>query len=106
MLRGVSGGQKRRVTVGEMIIPPRVVKFMDAVSNGLDASTTFDIFRAIRHVSRTLGSTICVSLLQVISFYCLESYSFSPRQKSSIYLTKLFYLVKARSYTMVPRLKY
>lgn len=66
MLRGVSGGQKRRVTVGEMMIPPKAIKFMDAVSNGLDASTTYDIFRALRHISRTLGFTACVSLLQVI----------------------------------------
>jgi ABC-type multidrug transport system ATPase subunit len=65
MLRGVSGGQKRRVTVGEMLIPPKSIKFMDAVSNGLDASTTFDIFRALKHISRTLGFTACVSLLQV-----------------------------------------
>jgi ABC-type multidrug transport system ATPase subunit len=65
MVRGVSGGQKRRVTVGEMMIPPKSVKFMDAVSNGLDASTTFDIFRALRYISETLGFTVCVSLLQV-----------------------------------------
>jgi ABC-type multidrug transport system ATPase subunit/ABC-type multidrug transport system permease subunit len=64
MLRGVSGGQKRRVTVGEMLMPPKSMKFMDAVSNGLDASTTFDIFRALRHISQTLGFTACVSLLQ------------------------------------------
>jgi hypothetical protein len=35
------------------------------VSNGLDARTTFDIFNAIKYVSRILGTTICVSLLQV-----------------------------------------
>jgi ABC-type multidrug transport system ATPase subunit len=68
MVRGVSGGQKRRVTVGEMMMPPKSLKFMDAVSNGLDASTTFDIFRALRYTSDSLGFTVCVSLLQVTYF--------------------------------------
>jgi len=64
MLRGVSGGQKRRVTVGEMILPPRRIKFMDAVSNGLDSSTTYDIFKSIRLVTDVIGVTPVVSLLQ------------------------------------------
>lgn len=34
MIRGVSGGQKRRVTLAEMIIAPRIAKFMDSVTNG------------------------------------------------------------------------
>lgn len=88
-IRGVSGGQKRRVTVGEMVLPPRVIKFMDAVSNGLDASTTFDIFRSLKYVSRTLGTTICVSLLQVppaLLFPLLISSCCSLRQRSLICL--------------------
>jgi ABC-type multidrug transport system ATPase subunit len=65
MLRGVSGGQKRRVTVGEMAVAPRPIKFMDAVSNGLDAATTYDIFRAFRLFVNTIGVTMVTSLLQV-----------------------------------------
>jgi ABC-type Mn2+/Zn2+ transport system ATPase subunit len=76
----------RRVTLGEMLVPPRMVKFMDAVSNGLDASTTFDIFRSIKHVSRILGSTICVSLLQVPFPHIPLTNCSSLPQKCSIYL--------------------
>ena len=43
--RGISGGQKRRVTVGEMMVCPRSIRFMDSISNGLDAATTYDIIR-------------------------------------------------------------
>ncbi|CAM9211888.1 unnamed protein product [Ectocarpus fasciculatus] len=64
MLRGISGGQKRRVSVAEMMLPPRPLKFMDAVSNGLDAATTFQIFQAIRLFTDLIGVTTCVSLLQ------------------------------------------
>jgi ABC-type multidrug transport system ATPase subunit len=37
MIRRISGGQKRRVTVSEMVSCPRPLKLMDSVSNGLDS---------------------------------------------------------------------
>lgn len=67
MHRGISGGQKRRVTLGEMMLPPRAVKYMDAITNGLDASTALDIIRALRYLSDSLGITLVISLLQVKS---------------------------------------
>ena len=68
-VRGVSGGQKRRVTLGEMLMPPRPIRYMDAISNGLDAATTFDIVQALKLVTRTVGLTTVVSLLQVSHWY-------------------------------------
>ena len=64
MVRGVSGGQKRRVTTGEMIISPKPIKFMDAISNGLDSATTFDIIRATKSVADNLEATFVIALLQ------------------------------------------
>jgi ABC-type Mn2+/Zn2+ transport system ATPase subunit len=69
-IRGISGGQKRRVTLGEMLMPPRSIRYMDAISNGLDAATTFDIIQALRLVTRSVGLTTVVSLLQVRSLRC------------------------------------
>ncbi|ETV89951.1 hypothetical protein H310_15211 [Aphanomyces invadans] len=46
MIRGVSGGQKRRVTVGEMMTGRATTLLLDEFSNGLDASTTYDIAKA------------------------------------------------------------
>ncbi len=66
-IRGVSGGQKRRVTLGEMLVPPRGPKFLDAISNGLDAATTFDIVQALKFATDTLEMTTVISLLQVIA---------------------------------------
>lgn len=65
MIRGVSGGQKRRVTLGEMLLPPRKIKFLDAISNGLDAATTYDIVQSLKFITQALGLTTVVSLLQV-----------------------------------------
>jgi ABC-type multidrug transport system ATPase subunit len=64
VIRGVSGGQKKRVTAGEMLVCPRPVKIMDSITNGLDAATAFDIVRTFRLMSRLLGMTILCSLLQ------------------------------------------
>lgn len=74
MIRGVSGGQKRRVTLGEMIMPPRSIKYMDAISNGLDAATTHDLTQAMKLITKRVGLTTVVSLLQV-SFIQIDAIS-------------------------------
>ena len=66
MIRGVSGGQKRRVTVGEMLSTVRPIMLMDCISNGLDTATTYDIIRSIRQDNRMTGKTVFISLLQVM----------------------------------------
>lgn len=65
VIRGVSGGQKKRVTVGEMLVCPRPVKILDSVTNGLDTATAVDIIRTFRDMSHILGMTFLCSLLQV-----------------------------------------
>ncbi|KAJ9537747.1 hypothetical protein OSB04_030480 [Centaurea solstitialis] len=42
MVRGISGGQKKRVTTGEMIVGPSNVLLMDEISTGLDK--TYELF--------------------------------------------------------------
>ena len=64
-LRGVSGGEKRRVTVGEIMMTPTRVKCFDAITNGLDSSTSFDIIRSFKIFSQVTGFTAVISLLQV-----------------------------------------
>jgi len=66
MLRGVSGGQKRRVTAGEFIVTPSKIKLFDAVTNGLDSATAYDIIRTMKLFSTTLQTTGVLSLLQVL----------------------------------------
>lgn len=64
MIRGVSGGQKRRVTTGEMLVSPKPIKLMDNISNGLDSATTFDIVYATKMVAEIQSATFVASLLQ------------------------------------------
>ncbi|XAR52749.1 Xenobiotic-transporting ATPase [Bertholletia excelsa] len=64
MRRGISGGQKKRLTTGEMIVGPTRALFMDEISNGLDSSTTYQIVACLQHLAHVTDATILVSLLQ------------------------------------------
>ncbi|AES81623.2 drug resistance transporter-like ABC domain protein [Medicago truncatula] len=64
MLRGISGGQRKRVTTGEMLVGPAKALFMDEISTGLDSSTTFQVVRSVMHYVHLLKGTAVISLLQ------------------------------------------
>lgn len=63
-LRGVSGGEKKRVTTAEILVGSQWAIFMDEISTGLDSATTFSVSRSLRDACHTLRRTIVVSLLQ------------------------------------------
>ncbi|XP_038716845.1 ABC transporter G family member 29-like [Tripterygium wilfordii] len=64
MIRGISGGQKKRVTTGEMIVGPTKTLFMDEISTGLDSSTTFQIVKCLQQIVHLTEATVLISLLQ------------------------------------------
>ncbi|KAL4312829.1 hypothetical protein GQ457_01G039730 [Hibiscus cannabinus] len=64
MVRGISGGQKKRVTTGEMLVGPSKALFMDEISTGLDSSTTFQIVNSLKQTVHILNGTAVISLLQ------------------------------------------
>ncbi|VAI84373.1 unnamed protein product [Triticum turgidum subsp. durum] len=64
MTRGISGGQKKRVTTGEMLTGPARALFMDEISTGLDSSSTFQIVKYVRQLVHVMNDTVMISLLQ------------------------------------------
>uniref|UniRef100_A0A2N9IZG4 ABC transporter domain-containing protein n=1 Tax=Fagus sylvatica TaxID=28930 RepID=A0A2N9IZG4_FAGSY len=64
MKRGISGGQKKRLTTGEMIVGPTKAMFMDEITNGLDSSTAFQIVTCLQQLVHITDATVLVSLLQ------------------------------------------
>ena len=89
MRRGISGGQKKRLTTGkndnnygdwdwtrgiytnsyhagEILVGPARALFMDGISNGLDTSTTVQIIRFIRQIVQTLDATVVMALVQPV----------------------------------------
>ncbi|OWZ15246.1 ABC transporter [Phytophthora megakarya] len=64
MLRGISGGEKKRVTTGEMEFGNKLVCMLDEISTGLDSATTFDIINSQRSFAQNFHKTVVISLLQ------------------------------------------
>ncbi|KAL8521834.1 hypothetical protein ACS0TY_012121 [Phlomoides rotata] len=64
MIRGISGGQRKRVTTGEMIVGPSKALFMDEISTGLDSSTTYQIVNTLKQHVHIMKGTAFISLLQ------------------------------------------
>ncbi|KAG4388234.1 hypothetical protein GLYMA_09G130700v4 [Glycine max] len=62
MLRGISGGQRKRVTTGEMLVGPANDLFMDEISTGLDSSTTYQILNSLKQCVHILKGTTAISL--------------------------------------------
>lgn len=61
--RGVSGGERRRVTIGvELVKGPNCV-LLDEPTTGLDSSTALGVGEALRTISRS-GPPVCAALLQ------------------------------------------
>ncbi|XP_076883174.1 ABC transporter G family member 39-like isoform X1 [Bidens hawaiensis] len=64
MRRGISGGEKKRVTTGEMLVGPANAFFMDEISTGLDSSTTCRITKFLSQMVHVMDLTMVISLLQ------------------------------------------
>ncbi|XP_047322060.1 ABC transporter G family member 32-like isoform X2 [Impatiens glandulifera] len=64
MLKGISGGQKKRLTTAEVLVGPARVMLMDEISTGLDSSTTYQMIKYLRYATHTLNGTTVISLLQ------------------------------------------
>lgn len=64
MRRGISGGQKKRLTTAEMIVGPTKALFMDEITNGLDSSTALQIVKSLQQLAHITNATVLVSLLQ------------------------------------------
>lgn len=64
IVRGVSGGQKRRVTIAVDIIHQPSIIFLDEPTSGLDSVTTFSLTSALRSIAKDTGKTIVMTIHQ------------------------------------------
>lgn len=63
-VRGVSGGERKRVSIAEMMATRARVQSWDNSTRGLDASTALDFAKSLRVMTDVLGQTTFVSLYQ------------------------------------------
>ncbi|KAI9930069.1 hypothetical protein MW887_011879 [Aspergillus wentii] len=63
-VRGVSGGERRRVSIAEMMVTAATVLAWDNSTRGLDASTALDFAKSLRIMTNIYKTTTFVSLYQ------------------------------------------
>ncbi|KAF4611748.1 hypothetical protein D9613_004069 [Agrocybe pediades] len=63
-VRGVSGGERKRVSIAEMMATRARVQCWDNSTRGLDASTALDFVKSLRVMTDILGQTTFVTLYQ------------------------------------------
>lgn len=63
-IRGVSGGERKRVSIAEMMICGAAVQTWDNATRGLDSSTALDYAKSLRIMTDLYKTTTFVSLYQ------------------------------------------
>ncbi|XP_031486735.1 ABC transporter G family member 6-like [Nymphaea colorata] len=61
--RGVSGGERRRVSIGIDIIHDPILLFLDEPTSGLDSTSAFMVAKVLQRIART-GSIVIMSVHQ------------------------------------------
>ncbi|XP_047328286.1 ABC transporter G family member 1-like [Impatiens glandulifera] len=61
--RGVSGGERRRVSIGIDIIHDPIVLFLDEPTSGLDSTSAFMVVKVLQRIARS-GSIVITSIHQ------------------------------------------
>ncbi|KAK6539050.1 hypothetical protein TWF694_010595 [Orbilia ellipsospora] len=64
IIRGVSGGEKKRVSIGEAMVTKASVQAWDNSSKGLDASSALEYVSSIRALTNMTGVSTAVALYQ------------------------------------------
>ena len=63
-MRGISGGERKRVSIAEMMITSACICAWDNTTRGLDASTALDYAKSLRIMTNIYKTTTFVSLYQ------------------------------------------
>ncbi|KAG6829831.1 hypothetical protein H0H92_003374 [Tricholoma furcatifolium] len=102
VIRGVSGGEKKRVSIAEVFATRCCIGSWDNSTRGLDASTALEYVRALRTATDTFESTTIVSLYQageslylhfdkVCLIYEGKMVYFGPRDQAKQYFIDMGY---------------
>lgn len=63
-VRGLSGGQIRRVSIGcELVAAPKLL-FLDEPTSGLDSATAFNVMSELKRIAKTTGTSMIITVHQ------------------------------------------
>lgn len=66
-IRGVSGGERKRVSIAEAALGGSPLQCWDNSTRGLDSATALDFVKTLRHSTDTTGTTAIVAIYQASS---------------------------------------
>ncbi|RVX69765.1 hypothetical protein B0A52_06410 [Exophiala mesophila] len=109
-IRGVSGGERKRVSIAEMALARSSVAVWDNSTRGLDSATALEFIRSMRTLSDLIGLTQCVAVYQASqSMYDLfdktlvlyegRQVYFGPSQSAKSYFERMGWYCPARQTT-------
>lgn len=64
ILRGLSGGQKRRLSVGNELVAQPGILFMDELTSGLDSTAAAHVMESLSKVAKNQGCTMMLTIHQ------------------------------------------
>ncbi|KAK8078824.1 hypothetical protein PG994_002631 [Apiospora phragmitis] len=110
LIRGVSGGERKRVSIAEMMITKACVLSWDNSTRGLDASTALDFAKSLRIQTNLYKTSTFVSLYQASENIYKEfdkvlvidegkQVYFGPANEARAYFEKLGFAKKSRNTT-------
>jgi ABC-type multidrug transport system ATPase subunit len=67
-VRGVSGGERKRVSIAETTLSGSPLQCWDNSTRGLDSATALDFIRTLRLSTQVTGSTCMVAIYQVCHY--------------------------------------
>lgn len=109
-IRGISGGQRKRVSIAEAMACNGTVYCWDNATRGLDASTALEYARAIRVSTKLLRTTALVTIYQageniyetfdkVTVLYKGKQVYFGPISEAKVYFEKMGFTCPPRQTT-------
>ncbi|KAF2121683.1 AtrD, ABC-transporter [Lophiotrema nucula] len=110
MIRGVSGGEKKRVSIAEAYVGGSPIQCWDKCTRGLDSSTALDFVKLLRSTADEQKSTVMVSIYQtseamyncfdkVMLLYEGRQIYFGPISTAAQYFTALGFVHQPRCTT-------
>ncbi|KAH8667575.1 ABC transporter CDR4 [Tricladium varicosporioides] len=108
MIRGISGGEKKRVSIAEAFMSGSQLQCWDNSTRGLDSSTALDLIGMLRDTTDVLGSAVFVSVYQaseaifnkftkVMLLYEGRQIFFGPTSTAVQYFTSLGFVKPAQA---------
>lgn len=63
-LKGISGGQKKRLSIAVALLPNPPLLFLDEPTSGLDAALAYDVIKSLENMVHSYGHTVLCTIHQ------------------------------------------